>query len=200
MQQYVSGYADGVQADQQNVHGSVDPYSGYPSPSPYRNIGAYNTGAFSVQSGYEGYLVPGPPHPKSALLAEESPSSNFPVSMRQVSSYLRTALSLFARFISLTVFGGGIATAICTFTPLCTISFASPLIPVRSVQENVKNLAEPYIGPEMAEMVQNAVDKFSKMQTEEKEKMVAKSTPDQPESDLKEDLSKTDKDSEIKME
>lgn len=64
----------------------------------------------------------------------------------------------------MTILGGGITTAICSYTPLCTISFAVPLLGVR---RNAEKLAADYLGNENFEKVQKAINTFGKMQAEE---------------------------------
>lgn len=77
--------------------------------------------------------------------------------------------SVLLGFLGVTAVGGGITTAICTYTPLCTISFALPLLGLgRSV---AKDIIAENVNPEIAkqvsdtaEMVANALKSFTKAQ------------------------------------
>lgn len=146
-------------------------YGGLGNFGPY----AYNNpGAFAVQSGYEGYLVPGPASNSPAAIdyADSAYSpftalTNIIPSPRTVISAIGRALAVVLGLVGITVMGGGLTTAICTFTPLCTISFALPF--VRSTAKKVAEAVD--IDPETTErlsraanFVQTALEKFQKMQ------------------------------------
>lgn len=62
-----------------------------------------------------------------------------PNSTRRIALLAQRSLSFIGNLLGVTIFGGGITTAICYFTPLCTISFALPFIGLRS---RVKKVAE----------------------------------------------------------
>lgn len=161
------------------------PYNGYSGIVPYAagngynpNVGGYNSGAFAVQSGYEGYLVPGPPQapvaPKKEVSSRSSVASLFGPLSSTFSALSRSLpenpFSFLLGIVGATVFGGGITTLLCTFTPFCSITF--PFLPFRS---GLKSLAKTYVGPENAELLEKAIDKFSNMQTEERANAAAKS-------------------------
>lgn len=194
--QYVSSFGadtEALEAEPTNESASlVDPYAAYdpnvynPSAPNAFQSGAYNPGAFHVRTGYEGYLVPG--LPKQAVQQETVASrepqtffspltaftNNLPQTMRQAGSLLGRSFVFLLGLLGVTVFGGGITTAICTFTPLCTISFALPLVGIRS---GVKEMAENYIGADSTKFVLQAIEKYSKMQPDEKASMAAQSEP-----------------------
>lgn len=105
------------------------PYSGLSGIIPYAGAnvaGAYNPGAFAVQSGYEGYIVPGPPElaqERAVVTSTELPivgtitnsltslTNTLPVSIR---SFATQAITLIGAFLGLGVLGGGLTTAICS--------------------------------------------------------------------------------------
>lgn len=177
--------------------GNYPQYAGYSGIVPYAsaNVGGYNPGAFAVQSGYEGYLVPGPPQalaePKKEVVSRNSFTSFLDPISSTVSSLARSfpgsmmfgrSLSFLLGLLGVTVFGGGITTALCTFTPLCTISFALPFAGLRS---GFKELAKSYVGPENADMLDKAIETFTKMETQERAQAAAKSEAPIADSDIK---------------
>lgn len=207
VQQYAtSNYAeqDGINAEASNQYPTYyDPtYNGYSGIVPYAagNVNGYNPaapngynnpGAFAVQTGYEGYLVPAPPQaaataPKKEVSSRNSISSFFGPFSSAVSALSRSLpespFNLLLGLLGATVFGGGITTILCTFTPFCSITF--PFIGIRS---GIKNLAKTYVGPENAELLDKAIEKFSSMQPEERASIAAKSDTPIADSDLKVD-------------
>lgn len=155
---------------------------------PYANGnigGGYNPGAFAVQSGYEGFLVPEPPkavaekavQPKSnnELPFIGSISSTITSLTNSLPSPLRSfasqAFAILSALLGATVVGGGLTTAICTFTPLCTISFALPF-----TRSGLKSLARPFVGAENVEMLDDAYVRLSEMQDKKKSENAAKSS------------------------
>lgn len=165
------------------------PYTGLSGIVPYAsgNIGGggYNPGAFAVQSGYDGFLVP--VAPQAAEEKEVEPKSNnelpfigsitstltsltngLPTSMR---SFATQAITIISAMLGLTVMGGGLTTAICTFTPLCTISFALPF-----TRSGLKTLAKPFVGEENVEILDSTLMRLSKMQDKEKDELAAKTS------------------------
>lgn len=211
VQQYVSSYNPenvGAQGESSNeVPTVIDPYSNYPNqysggypqgvynPVAYNpaafNPNQYNPGAFRVQTGYEGYLVPGPPGPvqQKVEVAPRNPTSlltsisNIIPSMRESTSLLSRSFAFLMSLLGITVFGGTITTALCTFTPLCTISFALPLFGVR--KSSIRNYAEPFMGEEKAKMLEKAIETFGSLNNEQRAKIVAKSIETEPEIDIK---------------
>lgn len=151
--------------------------------APYANGnigGGYNPGAFAVQSGYEGFLVPEPPKAiaekavaksnnelpfiGSITSAFTSLTSGLPSPLR---SFATQAFAILSALLGATVVGGGLTTAICTFTPLCTISFALPF-----TRSGLKSLATPFFGAESVDMLDESYATYKKMQ----DKFAAKST------------------------
>lgn len=195
VQQYVSqsGADDAYNAESYNAEPSndlpsyVEPgYNGYSGIVPYGPPGAYNPGAFAVQSGYEGYLVPGPPQNSVETRDEPRPvsalTSSVPTFMR-MTSQLGRAFAFLMSLLAVTVFGGGITTAICTFTPLCTISFAIPFFGVRSGFRNTDGKSS--IPDATAELLEKSVKMIKNMQDDEKSNIAAKSDVKLPEAEVK---------------
>lgn len=157
-----------------NGPGGIPPYGpGFPG----------GPAGFSVQTGYEGFLVPSfpPPPPPPAgffdILGSIIPNPRSIVSLFMRSgSYLINALAVL-------FFGGAVTTAVCTFTPLCTISFAAlPFLGLRDTAKTIKDT----IGNELTsdrvaravEFVKNAVAKYHKMQSEVDDKTKTKKVPE----------------------
>lgn len=115
---------------------------------PYVYAG-YNPQYALQASGYQGYLLPEQQQePEETEVESVEADENNPLNMeltalmpsfRQVGSVLGRSLAFIFGLFGVTVFGGGITTAICTFTPLCTITFALPFIGLRT---SVKELSE----------------------------------------------------------
>lgn len=153
------------------------PYAPAPAAGPYGGIVPvsyydYNPNAFHVQSGLNGYLVP--QLPSSAVEADAAqpelnqllnPLTNsigtaidniIPDSSRRISLLARRSLAFIGNLLGVTLFGGGITTALCYFTPLCTISFALPFIGLRS---RVKKVAESmHFGEVQTNQLMHATD------------------------------------------
>lgn len=114
---------------------------------PY--VYGYNPQYALQASGYQGYLLPEQQQePEVESSAVEADENNNPLNMeltalmpsfRQVGSVLGRSLAFIFGLFGVTVLGGGITTAICTLTPLCTITFALPFIGLRT---SVKELSE----------------------------------------------------------
>lgn len=207
VQQYASQYGNGVdQADSTNeVPTVVDPNSFYPNqfsgihggfnptgynPAPY-NPNQYNPGAFNVQTGFEGYLVPGPqlPSQKQVVAPRNPPSiisslqafpSSLAASMRDTTSLLSRSFAFVMTLLGVTIGGGAITTALCTFTPLCTISFALPF-----VRSGIRDFAAPIVGKETAEVLEQAMTKFESLNAELKEKVADQTKSIAPELETK---------------
>lgn len=155
------------------------PYGGIVPLSYYD----YNPHAFHVQSGVNGYLVP--QIPSSAVATTENQETSLtellsdtigssitdiiPGSSRQLSVVLRRSMVFLTSLFRLTVFGGSITTAICYFTPLCTISFALPFIGLRSGVKRVvdsMNIGEAQANQLMlaTDLVESAIRKMQSLQ------------------------------------
>lgn len=170
-------------------------YNGYSDFGPYGSPNGYNSdGSFSVQNGYEGFLVPGPPGQKAVVAREPLPNplgsisaltSSIPETMRQTTSLLGRSFAFLLGLLGVTVFGGGITTAICTFTPLCTISFAIPFLPALGVRSGLRDVAETLDMSDTANMLAKSISKLAKMQPDEKANFAAKASAQVPEADIK---------------
>lgn len=140
--------------------------------------GPVGPAGFSVQSGFEGFLVPHipppppPPPPPQAfyngggpgpfdLLRAVVPHSIASIFMRSGSYLLQT--------IGVILFGGAVTTAICSLTPLCTISFAAlPLLGLRGTTKTVTDALVKEVTTDRvaraAAFVKNAIAKYQQLQ------------------------------------
>lgn len=145
-------------------------YAAYPSLASF---GPYNPtdGTFSVQSGVDGYIIPAGldgSRQSTAVVAkddedEDKEDSNPLASLLQFLPSFRTFSQIGGRFFSVllgllgvTAVGGGVTTALCTYTPLCTIGLGPLLAPIfaRSLERSVmKN-----IDPEVVGQIEQTVD------------------------------------------
>lgn len=137
-------------------------------------------GAFSVQSGYEGFLVPSivapppPPPPLFSALRSILPRSLMSLFMRSGDYIVRSLSFLF--------FGGIFTTAVCSMTPLCTITF--PLLALLRFPTSATTLLQKTLGTEIttdrvaraAEFVGTALMKYQQLQAEQKNDNEAQST------------------------
>lgn len=130
-------------------------------------------GAYAVQTGYEGYLVPEIQSSSSPL--DESSLIYGVLSYvrgllpRTVLGWLVKGIIYALSAIGIILVGGALTTAICTLTPLCTISFATiPFLRLSNTAQVVGKALSAEITPERiqktAELVQTAIEKFSQMQ------------------------------------
>ncbi|CAD7085289.1 unnamed protein product [Hermetia illucens] len=151
-------------AVQQYVNQFGSPYGSY--PSVYQNPG------FAVQTGYEGYLVPTIPQPEeSTSLTSIGFSLLQGFLSRSIIGWLTRAASYLVSALGVVVFGGALTTAICTFTPVCSITFAA--LPFLRLKETAKDITKT-LGAEItadrvrrtAELVKEAIEKYSEMQKE----------------------------------
>lgn len=163
---------------QQYVNSYGGPYApgghavGY--PAPYGGPGGYGGGygpGFAVQTGYEGFLVPQIPPPPP-------PGPGFMDIFRSQLPYPRTVMSMLMRsgtYLMSSIFvvlvGGALTTAICTLTPLCTISFAAlPFLGLResltskTIKESIASEITSDRVRRAAEFVQTALNKYNQMQ------------------------------------
>lgn len=157
---------------QDAVQQYVNAYGGPYAPSPSAHMPTYypGPGGLILQSGYEGYLVPQlPPAPIAP---------GFGDLFRSIMPYPRTLASLFIRTstyllgsLGVILFGGAVTTALCTLTPLCTISFA--VLPFLGLRDTAKNIQETLSNgitsdrvKRAAELLVSAYDKYQAMQNE----------------------------------
>lgn len=189
-------YAESSNALPSYVDPGQLPYTvpqGYSGIAPYADANiayadsGYNPGAFAVQSGYEGYLVPGPPPvaveasskeitPKQAqpsfFESISNPFTSLVASLPLPRSVMGFIQSLFG-MMSMMGMGAAMTTAICTFTPLCSISFAGlPLFAFRSGFKDlddtspIKTLAKSV---NAEEFINQALAKYSEIHSNQKE-------------------------------
>lgn len=159
VQQYVNSYG-GPYAPNAHAVGYPIPYGPGYGPSPY-----------GVQSGYEGFLIPqiAPPPP---------PPPSFLENFRNILPFPQTVMSMFMRSgtyllssIGVVLFGGAVTTAICTFTPFCTITFAAlPFLGLResltskTIKESIASEITSDRVRRAAEFVRTALEKYNQIQ------------------------------------
>lgn len=131
----------------------------------------FGPAGFSVQSGYEGFLVPSvPPPPPPLPYGGGAIDVLRTILPRSISIFMRSG-SYLLQTIAVILFGGAVTTAICTLTPLCTISFAAlPFLGLRNTVKNVKDTLTKEVTTDRvaraAEFVQNALIKYQNLQLE----------------------------------
>jgi hypothetical protein len=115
----------------------------------------YSDPGFSVQSGYEGYLVPEQAQDKSVLAAPWLLGSLLPFSKLGLALFPKAGLFVLG-FLLLLLIGGAFTTAVCAFTPICTISFLGLGL--------TRNTMRTYITPDRltqtTAFVLDAIDKY----------------------------------------
>lgn len=135
------------------------------------------SGGFTIQTGYEGYLVP--------TLPQKQPSS-MDYLRTLMPSIPRTFLTLLNRIVY-TLFqtlgyilaGGSITAAVCALTPFCRLTFLG--LPFLRMKESAKTITETIANEitedrvkRAAELVKIALEKYQNMQIEEDDHKEAK--------------------------
>ncbi|XP_043469061.1 uncharacterized protein LOC122502837 [Leptopilina heterotoma] len=139
-------------------------YPTYPEYSEYRY----------APSGYNGAVIKLP-------IPTEQPISSWTTALAKlipISSfallYSAKAGILLSSVLLILILGLVFTTTICTFTPLCTISFPALALTRNQIKEQVAELAKNYITPESLNaatiLVQEAVEKYTRIQSEEDKK------------------------------
>lgn len=127
---------------------AVQLFANYPGFNPYMFLGQTDPNEFTVQNGYNGYIVPDIRGSSQALATvdgeeeEEEDTGLIPGNLTNLFPSMRFLLSALGRTASVlfglmgvTVMGGGLSTALCTFTPFCLTNFlpfarvATPPVP-----------------------------------------------------------------------
>ncbi|XP_046424255.1 uncharacterized protein LOC124181593 [Neodiprion fabricii] len=162
-----SGASPGVHQTPSYTGVAITPQNSY---SPYfPTYPEYNDQRYSVQTGYEGYVV----SPEVAV--EEPQATGYSGLWSVMSPISRFALTYGARaggyflnLLLLLLLGGIFTTSVCTFTPLCTITLLG--LGKAQVREQVSELARTYMTPERISaatgLVKTAIDKYAAMQTQ----------------------------------
>lgn len=171
-------YANFVPQD--NVQQYVSSYGG-PYPPGANAVGypiyggGYGPAGFGVQTGFEGYYVPSgvpipppPPPPGPGIL--DIFRNNLPHSRTMWSMLMQSGTYLLSS-IGVILFGGAVTTAICTFTPFCTISFAAlPLLGLRetlnskTIKESIASEITSDRVRRAAEFLRTALEKYNQIQ------------------------------------
>lgn len=166
---------------QDAVQQYVNHYGGPYPPHPQAYYGSNPDSSFAVQTGYEGYLVPSFP----AIASEIAPGfSSFAKIAPAGYGFVKSALPvigkvLFAVIVKLAIVAasalgvvatGGLITAlVCTFTPVCKLTFPGlPFVKLRESAKQITSALESEITQERvkraAEFVKIALDKYNAMQ------------------------------------
>lgn len=160
VQQYVNSYGGPYSPNGQAV--------GYPAGYGGGGYGP-GPGGFGLQTGYEGYLLPQipppPPPPVWDVFRNQLP---YP---RTIMSMLMRSGTYLLSSIGVLLFGGAATTAICTFTPLCTITFAAlPFLGLResltskTIKESIASEITSERVRRAAEFVRTALEKYNQIQ------------------------------------
>lgn len=160
-------------AVQQYVNSYGGPYApgghavGYPVPYG----GGYGPGGFALQTGYEGFLVPQiPPPPPPGPNVLDIFRNQLPNGRTVMSMLMRSGTYLLSS-IGVVLFGGAVTTAICSLTPLCTITFAAlPFLGLResltskTIKESIASEITSDRVRRAAEFVRTALEKYNQIQ------------------------------------
>ena len=126
----------------------------------YPNAYSYSDPAFSVQTGYEGYLVPveqegHPGHPDPAALAGLGLLSKL-IPFPKLGLKLFPKLGVFfLGFLFLLLIGGALTTAVCALTPFCTLSFLG-----LATRNSMRSYLTPDRLTQTTAFVLDAIDKY----------------------------------------
>lgn len=173
---------DQLEADATNQLPSYIGTGGQPQfMLPYAYAG-YNPEYALRASGYRGYLLPEQQQePEQTELETVEADDNNPLttelsalmpSLRQVGSVLGRSLAFIFGLFGVTVLGGGITTAICTLTPLCTISFALPFIGLRTSVRELSEVASKSSATDASDKVARTVNLLQSAMKKFQEKSV----------------------------
>lgn len=177
VQQYVSSYG-GPYAPGGNA-------VGYPIYG-----GGYGPNGFGVQTGFEGYYVPSavgvpipPPPPPPGPAFWDVFRNNLPYPRTMLSMLMRSGTYLLSS-IGVVLFGGAVTTAICTFTPFCTISFAAlPLLGLRdtltskTIKESIASEITSDRVRRAAEFLRSALEKYNQIQDDSSKESKKEASP-----------------------
>ncbi|XP_055679566.1 uncharacterized protein LOC129787801 [Lutzomyia longipalpis] len=128
------------------------------------------SGGFTVQTGYEGYLVP-------AIPQKQQPSSmdylrtlmpSFPVTFLAIA---RRVIYMLFQTLGYILAGGSITAAVCAVTPFCRLTFLG--LPFLRMKESAKTITDTIANEiteervkRAAELVKIALEKYQDMQLE----------------------------------
>lgn len=150
---------------------SLNTYTSTSGHHPYTKWNAEpptDSQTFTVQSGYEGYLVPSePPFTISDIFKTAGLISLLP-SLSKIGIKLAFKFGIWALgFLGLFLIGSLFTSAICAFTPICTISFLG----FRGFNsESVRSLINQDSLNSAAQFVADAVRKYKKLNDGSKQK------------------------------
>lgn len=171
VQQYVNSYGGPYSPNGQAVGYPVG-YGGGGYGGGYGGVGyGPGPGGFGLQTGYEGFLVPQiPPPPPPPIGLWDVLRNQLPYPRTLMSMLMRSGTYLLSS-IGVLLFGGAATTAICTFTPLCTITFAAlPFLGLResltskTIKESIASEITSERVRRAAEFVRTALEKYNQIQ------------------------------------
>ncbi|KAG8291528.1 hypothetical protein J6590_058297 [Homalodisca vitripennis] len=144
---------------------------------------------FKVQSGYQSFIIPTGPAPEEPLfplhklggaaLGASILPHLLPFPFNKIAIFLGTKIGLWLLgFVLLLLVGGAATTAVCAFTPLCTISFLG----LGFNKEATRSLLTQDHLNTATQFVYNAIDKYRRLQgregKSEKKKVARKAEED----------------------
>lgn len=153
----------------------------YGAPPPVYGLPPTDSG-FTVQTGYEGYLVPTGPSHHHALAFAASPlaalgaagakagflTKLLPFPFNLIGLKFGAKLGLFLlSLLFLLLIGGALTTAVCAFTPICTISFLG----FGFSRETMRSYLTPDRLTSITAFVHDAIDKYKSLQKNRNKKI-----------------------------
>ncbi|XP_031847140.1 uncharacterized protein LOC116433313 [Nomia melanderi] len=137
----------------------------------YPSYSEHNSG-YSARTGYEGYLVPVLTPQRESHWVTEIAASVLPFSAEILVYGARVGASIL-HLLSTILVGGAFTTIVCTFTPICSISFFGFGLSKQHVKEQVAELARAYVTPESVNaatiLASRAIEKYTALQREKQE-------------------------------
>nr|XP_034173051.1 uncharacterized protein LOC117600996 [Osmia lignaria] len=141
----------------------------------YPTYPEYGNNGYAIQTGYEGYLVPAvvPQQNTDSAWITEIGTSLLPFS-DEILLYGIRAGAYLLHFLFAIILGGAFTTVVCTFTPICTISFIGfGFTNNHQVKEQVAELSQGLLNDEVVNvatiLISRALDNYAAMQRERQE-------------------------------
>lgn len=154
---------DAVQQYVQQYGGQYMPQTAYSSN--------YDPAGFTVQTGYEGFLVPAePPAQSSSLFPALIRSLPLP---KSIATLIMKVGAFLISSVGVVVAGGFLTTLLCTFTPVCKIALLAPIFGIAKNNQVAETIAETVAEnvtaervKRAAEFVRNALEKYAQLNME----------------------------------
>lgn len=143
----------------------VDPYTPqYPRTSSATD---YNSNVFrflaSTPSLFRGTISDGSQHAQNQEIESfDEPETSTDISEREATSLLARYFGILLSLFSNVLLSGSLTSAICAFTPLCTISFLLSFL--RLNQGDMQQSTDEYINSNDIEMLRKTFEKYTQMQ------------------------------------